>query len=233
MSFTESTVIYEYEEILLGKKNSFLASLKGDGYEIRRRVGDVWRYAITNLLGWTPQEAVTYLTDDIVKTLRLDKTLKGVGFNFGKEYAGDYKFVLRYAFPGEIHFDLREQSVEEWEHVAKRGKWKADAKPYRYPKKFFSDQDGINRADLLMRHVVNLYLSGKTTTEKYLFFADAKESYKFIKKHCLDKPLNRIYGDPLEYFHSALPPVERDVFMYYTIKLNRDYYSQEQNTVIS
>ncbi len=243
MAITESTVIYEYEEILLGKKSSFLSCLGDDEKngsmsvvpmkEIKRRIGYVWRYAIENLLGWTPQQALVYITDDIVKQLCLDKTLKKIGFNFKKEYAGHYEFVLQYAFPNEIRFDVREQAISEWErwrHGDRSGHWKNKKQKYKYPKNFFSDIYGIDRANYLMKHVVGMYLSDKSLKDQYLFFADKKDSRKFLSKHNLAKPIGIVYNTPLDYFHNALSPFERDNFLYYSLKLRDEYDKANEKT---
>ena len=92
---TERLNIYEYEEVLTGKKQNFICSFKGSRKDNEVEVGNIWRYAITQLLKWTPVEADKYLTMDIVNMLCLDKTFCGIDFDPSYEFMGDFKFVLK------------------------------------------------------------------------------------------------------------------------------------------
>lgn len=223
--------IYEYEDILMGKKKNFICSFKGTAKENAIEVGNVWRYAITKLLKWTPEDAVNYLTDDIVKQLSLDKTLIGINFNMANDFTGDYKFVLQYAFPKEIRYSLKEQSIDEYQHVSKIGRWANDKDFYRFQKKFFTDIDGVDRANIILNYAVSLYLGDMFEAGNYSlynFFDNNRKAMDWLRKKHLDSPIGIIYTTPLDYFHNAIKKSEKNDLYYYSLLLNKEYQKHKK-----
>ncbi|MBP3784572.1 MAG: hypothetical protein J6I68_15105 [Butyrivibrio sp.] len=209
-----STNIFEYEELLMGQRTRFEASFKGTPAENKKEVGHIWRYAIEELLGWTAEEALKNLDSNIVKALMLNTTFAGLGYEPKKTYISDYRFILQYAFPESIKYDFVAETIAEYEHVAGLGMWQNDPEKYKYAKNFFSDENGISRGNILLRHIVNLYLGDMSLKEKYMFFSqDSAKAKKWIRNHYLDAPL-KTYSSPLDYFHNALPPGERSDLLY-------------------
>ena len=221
--------IYEYENILMKKTKSFKCSFEGSFQENCIEVGVIWRYAITRLLKWTPQQALKYLSADIVNMLRLDKTFPAINYNPKKDFAQDYRFVLQYAFPGEISFSKTDEAISEYEHIAKIGKWANDKEDYRCPKNFFRDNEGISRASILLNYVISLYLGDMSTDDLYDFFADTKSAKKWLKEKQLTIPLTVIYTNPLEYLHYSLPADLKDDLLFYAHYLN-DYFQSQFTT---
>ena len=214
---TERLNIYEYEEILLGQKLNFTCSFKGDKHGNEVEVGNIWRYAITKLLKWTPQEAVKYLTKDIIKELYLDKTYVGINFDETKSFINDYRFILQYAFPDEIKYDFYQETITEYEKVAKIGIFANEKKNHKYQKKFFIDNNGFRRARIILNHVVNLYLSDMSTEELYVFFNSFKAK-KWCKDHSLELPIKLLYqNNILDFFHESYE--NNNDFYYYNIKI--------------
>lgn len=213
---SEQVNIFEYEEVLMGKRKNFLCSFKGTERENCIEVGNIWRYAVTRILRWSPEEALRYLTTDIVETLCLDKTFSGINFLPGNKYFPDYGFILQYAFPNQIKYDFKKETLTEYQHVAKLGVWTHDTGKYRYPKKFFVGVEGIQRAEFLLQYVVSMYLSHMTLTEQYDFFADTQKALKWLAKKKLDVPVKLMYNEsPLEYFHYSLEYKEKNVLYYW------------------
>lgn len=215
---SEELNIYEYEEVLTGSKKDFNCSFKGDTKDNEVAIGNIWRYAIRNILHWTPQMAERYLTDEIVDKLQLNKTFIAIGFDREKTYMKDYRFILKYAFPNEIKYDLVEQTIDEYEKVAKIGRYSNDTEAKKYSKKFFIGTDGIKRAQILLRHVISLYLSSYTVNELYRFFAE-KKAVRWLQNKRLGTPLKLIYTTPLDYFHDSLRFDQRDDCTYYQCKI--------------
>ncbi len=224
---TERLNIFEYEEVLMGVRKNFICSFKGTFKENCEEVGNIWRYAVTHLLKWSPKEAEKYMTDKIVDMLCLDKTLAGIGFNRTGSYISDYRFVLQYAFPKEIQFDERKQAIAEYDRVAKIGKWEYDDVPYKFPKKFFVDNSGIDRARYLLEYVVGLYLAGRMSQEDlYEFFSKKQKASRWLASKKLEVPIKIIYESPLDFFHYSLPIAEKDDFLYYFYKLTDAYQAR-------
>lgn len=216
----ERTNIFEYQEILMGLRTRFNVSFQGTEEENLVEFGNIWRYAISHLLRWTPAEAEKYLDENIVKLICLDKTLYVLG---DKERAcfGDYKFALRYAFPDEIKYEFREETIDDYLKVAKLGKYENDKSVAKYPKKFFSNIEGMNRANILLNYLRNTYLSDMSTEQLYSFFADSTKARSWLKKKSLEDPIIKIYMSPLDYLHRAISNKERNNLFYYTEILNK------------
>ena len=223
---SEQLNIYEYEELLMGKRNRFECSMQGTQEENCQEAGNIWRYAVLHLLHWTPKEAVEHMNYDIVRMLYLDKTFKAIGFKRTNNYNPDFKYALQYAFPDEecCRMDLNAQAISEYKHVAKLGEWANDTITYKYPKKFFIGENGVKRANYIMRFVVRQYLAGiMSRREMYAFFADRRKAKKWLVGKCLESPVTIIYQSPLDYFHFSQKFNEQDDVLYYIHRINEMY----------
>ena len=221
---TEAINIFEYEQLLMGQRLNFQLSFKGNDTENKKEVGNIWRYAITHLLGWTPEEALKNLNNETVDRLLLNKTFCGLNFDREHSYIADYRFILQYAFPDKIKYDGYAETIAEYEKFAKIGKWSHDPANYKQPKRFFSDGDGIQRANWCLRYVTNLYMGDMTNEEKYRFFADTENAIEWIKGKNLLRAMDYLYEEPLPYFHAANS--ERDPFMYYAFTVRNKFLSE-------
>ncbi len=218
----ERTNIYEYEQILMGQRDSFQVSFKGTLAENQVEVGNIWRYAITKLLGWTPEQALKNLNNEIVDSLMLNKTFVGLGFDREHSFISDYRFILQHAFPDEIRYDMYTETIAEYERIAKLGIWKNDKNNYKFPKSFFVDENGADRAKILFRYALDTYMGDYTIEEKYKFFADRIKATKWINSRKLGKPYRVMYSTPLDFLHDALPFKDKDMFLYNSLKLKAE-----------
>ncbi len=215
----EKLNIYEYEELLTDQKQSFKHSFKNDDSGNKKEVGVIWKYAIEKILNWTPKEALTYLTPQIAEQFCLDKTLIGIGVNDKKNFISNYAFILQYAYPDIIKYDFYDETIEVYLKSAHLGPYKNDTDDIRLPKKFFSDDYGFDRADILLNYVVNLWLSGMSISELYEFFAQTNKAKSFLKSKKLGLVLRVLYDTPLEYFHNSISGDKKDDLIYYNIVL--------------
>lgn len=219
----EELSVFEYQEILMGRKRDFTSTFRGTLRDSYIEAGYIWHYAITQILNWNAAQALQYLTSEIVKRLELDKVFPYIDFD-SRGYVCKYRIILQYAFPGEIIYDEQEQAIDEWEHVCHRGQYINDD-GYHYPKKFFLDHDGLERAKILLRHVVGLYMSDESLLSQYEFFASSK-ARQWLKDMHLQYPLTLTYDSPLEYFHASLPDSQKNDFMYYNCLIKNKILSQ-------
>ncbi len=204
----EKSILYEYELLMLGKTTRFTLLFSGSKEENLHDFAVIWRYAITNLLHWTPQEAELYLTDDIMKTLVLDRTIKAIGFEKSRTYITDYKYFLNIAFPNEIKYSFTDDALAAYDRVVNYNE--------SFPHKFFSlDDIGYGRAKIIMYSLIRKYFSFMPLNDAYAFFSRKSVATKWIKEKRLDMPLNIFFSSPIHFFHEALPPEEKSDFYYY------------------
>ena len=216
--------IYEYEQVLLGNREGFVCSFKGTASGNKKEVGNIWRYAVTKLLKWTPEQAVKNLTPEIVKMLHLDLTFSGLDFNAESSFITDYRFVLQYAFPDRITFNLRDQAILAYERAAKEGRFKNNKTAQRLPKNFFTDEFGKDRSSFVLNYLLDKYMFGSMTLKEiYDAFANKTYIMKWLREKHFDHPMRYIYNNTLEFLHYSLPAEKRDDLYYYTKILEKNY----------
>jgi len=218
----ECTNIYEYERVLMNQGNFRVSFKNGENSKGNMiEAGNIWRYAITNLLKWTPEEALLYLNYDIVRSLKLHFTFEALGIDPKTTYIADYRYILQHAFPGEIHYDINVEAVEEYEKMINIAKWRNNNINFKYPKGFFDGIEGTQRANIIMNYAVKTFLSFMPLDEQYAFFADSANARRWLEEKKLDLALKYTYHTPMEYFHESLPLGERDNLFYYTEIINK------------
>ena len=212
-----SAYIYEYEEVLLGRAK-FSYTFSGSEIEKKDAFRVIWEYAITDILGWSPEEALLYMTKDVVKTLKLEKTLFVLGIN-ENTFLPDYRQVLSFVFPHHIKYDFTKETLDAYEKSTKTNE--------RLPKSFFTGENrGEERAKLILNHLVKKYFGDMTMKEKYAFFATKKKCRIWLKQNRIYNVIGLIFKTPLEYFHESLSEFDKDEFLYQTFRINGEINSE-------
>ena len=225
--------IFEYEQLLMGKKTNFRKTNLLSSKDREKKVGNIWNYAITELLNWTPKEASKFLTEEIVVKLKLDKTYPIIGYVPTQTYKGDFRKFLQYAFPDQIKFDFVEETLEEFKHVAKIEKWSNDKGFYRYPKNFFRGNEGLQRARICLQYVLSLYMSDYTIEEQYEFFSDDKKANIWLKKYSLLSPAKMIFqSDYLFYYHYSLRNEQKDELIYNALVVTKRFKKEREQILL-
>lgn len=206
--FSESLILFEYEEVLMGRSRNFEVSFRGTLEDRRKTAGVVWRYAIENLLGWTPEQALLYLNQDIIKMLKLDLTYVKIDYEYSTKKFFDLRFILQYAYPGRIRYNLEDNARSEYERVNHMNEWENEKETYKFHKGYFSGPEGIERAAVVLNYAISIGLSELTTFELYRFFASKRKATLWLTDHEIETNVKSLYATPLEYLHYSLPPEE-------------------------
>ena len=187
--------------LLTGRGTGF--KLNGAKVEKEQTVLEIIRYAIGELLGWTPQYAMTHLTYQVVEKMQLDRLMQYIDFPDGMSPKTDIEYVLSLAYP-ELPFDLKMHTHKLHEQVMS-GQIK------KYPTHFFRGHLGYQRANILLREMIASQYPNASADELYRLFA-SKKIMSVLRKQKLDKPCTsskkgaqQIYETPLDYLHYALP----------------------------
>lgn len=197
----DNSAVHEYQEVLAGqKKNMTFVFKQGADAENKSKVGEIWRYAIDEILKWDPETAVDFLNNKIVEALKLNKTYHAVGLLYRKNEQIDFKEILQYAYPGRIKYDSNASMIERYEKMLKAAK---NGKKSNFPKDYFKNSDGINKAIYLIRYASDAYLGAMQPDEKVRFFADADKSKAFINERLLTVPA-KLFKTPLDYYHESI-----------------------------
>lgn len=204
MSTEPSVFIYAYERLLMGQNEKSLShtlNTLNSMKDIRINVGHIWRYAVTDILHWTPQQALMYLDDQLVEMLCLNKTFSPLRISSRKEdHMPDYAFILQYAFPDEIHWNDNIWALDVFKKCAHIEEYQNSTKKYEYPKGFWNDS---RRGFYIFCYVIDTYLSEMNIHELYDFFAKNRQGTIFLRKYALSSPM-RVSGGPLQFLHDTL-----------------------------
>lgn len=204
-------IVYEYEQILLGKKQKYISSFIGTDIQKKDAAGTILYYAINNILHWDPETAKANLTGEIIKELKLETVLKILELPYTKLDIFTVQKILELAFPGNVKYSFSRQTIDIYTQVLN-----IDGQSHipEFPKGFFSGEDGLRRASICLMYAVSATLYDKTLRQLYDFFA-SPACNKWLRKMRLAGNIKKLYDDPLEYFHYSLPIKQRNYIYFY------------------
>lgn len=199
--------ISRYENMMLGKQKLMLS---GTDEEKQNAALDIFRYVITELLGWTPEEAKDCLNNEIAHKMHLDSLIKHY-IHCPKDIQkdSDYDFFVAMAFPHDVHYDERDGLIAMYKRILR-------GEQQRFPQHYFIGEHGRYKSSLLLMYVIdhNIPVNEKKIADLYELFADSKRINKKFKEWKLDKSPNDPFSSPLEYLHYSLPDDLANDFLY-------------------
>ena len=152
MRSMNSSLMFEYELILLGKKNSFAPYFFNYNADYNERMAlEVFRYAIEDFLKWTPEEAKMYLNMEIVKMMKLDAIVRFIRFPAELDIEKDLFYIAHLLYPKRINFNSRELILRTYKEVL-------DGILYKFPKEYLSGSMGVTRACICFQYMVQQFL---------------------------------------------------------------------------
>ena len=209
----DNSLYLEYELILLGKKNSFSPYFFNYNAEYNEKKALLlFKYAIEGFLKWTPQEASTYLTMDIVKLMKLDMIIKFIRFPAELDMERDLFYIAHLLYPKIVKFDNKELILRTYKEVL-------DGKLYKFPKEYLSGSMGATRACVCFQYMISENLPFNNIQEMYRFFSTTN-GVKALKKHRLYAICTDIFDYPIDFLHEALSDKQKNEFFYHYYKFN-------------
>lgn len=211
----DNSVVFEYEQILLGNAEVLNQSIQNSDNDVSITQRDreyavivCLKYVIEDLLHWTPEDAMRNLTEDLLVMFKLRPQLDKTRFRKLPISA-----ILRNAY-NDRGFE-RTVVLYDYMQTAGLGEFKNDQKP-RIAKNLFIGQEGKRALHIIMCYLINNYMSDESPKELYDFFGNDRRAAKWISKYKLElaKDVNKING--LKMFHFYGPEDKRDDFFYYS-----------------
>lgn len=201
-----------YQEYLMGQRSQLKEEMKKKTtIEKFSLAKNLIRYAFTELLGWTPEEAIAHATKELYDQLKLTNYVKNhyifpIDLVEGVDW--DYVTAIAFGYP----MDYKKQLLKH-RYLIKAGVEK------RYRKNLFAGNYGRKRAAYLLQDVIASSVSlpdgpGSDTEKLYKRFAASGKMTVLLKKEGLETVLVTLYNSPLEYLHYSLPKEEKDDFLY-------------------
>lgn len=220
--------IRNYEDALIGRRRF---SLKIPGYLERKptrekgtfedleRARDIQaskendalavvRYAITNILGWTPQEAFVFFNKEVMQKLKLDQACKYIQFPRDLSSNSDYWWIIYKAFPTQVSYEPYQRVLNMYKRLLK-GEIK------HFPRNVFDGTEGAEYLNSLLHYFISENIPANTVEDLYDAFGHSANIVKELKKAKLFYAYKNKFYSPLDWLHSSLEDESNSLYYHY------------------
>ena len=217
IKMTEEVALRRYEDFLIGKKDFQLKSPSFVEKKVNIKKGTVdeidmlrdaklskekdalaiIRYAITGILGWTPDEAFYYFNEKTLKALKLEQVCKHIEFPKDLKPKVDYWWYIYKAFPAQVKYNPNERVLNLYRQMMKN-------EIKHFPKGVFEGQEGSDKLNLILHYFITENIPASTIEDLYDAFGNRAEAVKFLKEGKLYHAYKDKYSSPLDWLHDSL-----------------------------
>lgn len=207
LSIAQSVCI-EYDEIMLHHRKTFSASHFGDttDEDVDSNAKTVIRYALDTYLRWSRSILIKRLTMDILEKLKLKPLLRYLRYPPEYNKDNDLFYLVSYVYDKHLP-GLRLRTLHLYEKMLQ-------GQALKYPKDYFSGIDGIRRALICLRYVINQKYPYVPACELYELSC-TQEWNVFLKDTKLQLVWKPLFHSPVEYLHMSLSPADRNDFLFH------------------
>ena len=207
--------IMEYEEILLGNRKNFSTLCMGKEAHEKDAIV-ILKYAIEELLHWTPEMARDYMNSELIKLLHLQRPVIKLDFPPELDETKDFFYIAQAVYPKRIRYSQKKIVLSVYQKVAEK------LQP-KYPKNFFSGTRGLTNACICLQFAMNQNLVIESVEELYRKFSDKSWATAFLKDVRLYTPFLENYQYPIDFLHDSLPETQKSDFFYHFYRFQTDY----------
>ena len=220
---TNQEIIYEYVQILLEKRRNYSNILFNPEYRTspeslmrgRRRDTEqnqrtalvIIRYAVEEILGWSPKQVYHCLTYEILEKLHLCPLLQYLNFPPELSRKNDVYYIAHLLYPQIFPIDIKDLCIKHYQKILANDS-------LSFPKGYFAHAEGLLRAILCLQYALNNYIHAKNEFELYEMFADEPRIRETLKKYKLLEPCDLFFNKPIAYLQYALPEQQKNQFLY-------------------
>lgn len=202
-------IIYEYEQLLMGKKKSIDSDVfcyQGYGNEVLAL--SVFRYAIEKVLGWSPNDAYHYLNAEVIQLLKLKMFIRYIEYPPEFDPQKDFFYIVVKLYPTVFKISAKERTLSVYQRLLNK-------EISKLPKRFIEGRDGEMRALFCLRYAINNYGHFKNIEDLYRAFAGS-EGRAFLREVRLTQVCNTLFELPIDYLHESFAPEDQDAnsFLY-------------------
>ena len=209
-------VIFEYENILLGKKRGFASTYFELSAEQNEQTAlKVFHHAIDRYLRWNPKQVEECFDWNIIHRMKLYSLMKHIQFPPESDSEKDLFILLNKLYPNRFKSTLKELTISVYKRVL-------SGERSKFPKGYFEGTDGYYRALVCFQYMISLMKPFDNSAAMYKYFATNKGTAA-LKKYKLNIACNSIFETPIDYLHASLPAEHKDNLLYYNYKFNIMY----------
>ena len=217
------TLLIEYDDVLIGRKEKIKSDFfYGEAHpELNlANIKMLFKYAIEEILGWTPKTAKLRFDDYIIDLLKLRPILRYIEFP-AEIQEGDPTYILSLLYPNEVKIK-RQNLVAE---VTERMRQGIDK---QYPRNYFLGAVGFQRFCYCLKYIIEFDLVSSSIPEIYEFFFSSKGRHLLYEY----KLRNAIYQYGLD-IRKAIYEVTKELplarFWYGYYSFSQEYRTFGQN----
>lgn len=198
----------DYEKLLLKDHGVNLSTsyFSYNHYNNHKLALELFRYAIENILHWTPPEIVKYLDLNVIDTLHLLVPYKYLIFPEELSKKKDCFYVAHLLYPNIIPYSTRDLVIIAYQRVLNKENGK-------FTKNFFTGSEGELRACICLQYLLKEYLSFHSIEEIYYYFSSSKVMAT-LRHYRLSAVCMELFESPLEFVHCALPKMQKNELYY-------------------
>lgn len=204
-------LLYEYQLLLMGQIPSIQPDLfDGEPKQKEQAALSIIKYAVENLLRWTPKEMASKFNSEVIAKMKLNKIVSYVVFPPEADKTRDYFVYAHKLYPDKIPMNLYTLTVLTYNKVHQKHLVK-------FPKGFFDDNLGRTRALLCMNYALSRDGNFSSKKELYKAFTETTGA-QFIQRHRLDLARRLSWEYPIDYVHESLSQNDKDEMWYHYYK---------------
>ena len=204
-------VIYVYQQTLLGKGTTLNNVIfTADAHRTSDNALAILRYVVEEHLRWSPHEMCEWFNERVIKRMKLERIIARIPLPPEVEPT-DYFIYAHMLYPKEIPMDFVKYTKLMYNKVLSGARSK-------FPRGFFDDVRGRDRAIVCLRYILTDKVSFKDTRDLYLSFVATKGN-SFLQRWRLYKARKLIWDAPVDFLHDALTDDEKDMLYYTFVKI--------------
>lgn len=209
--------LYEFEMILIGKKNNYSQYLFNEDAE--KKALDIIRFAFDNYLRWGDKIVAEKVNWRIFLIFKIDTLLKYINMPPNLENEDYVKIILSKLYPDIVKINNDEYTIKSFKNSITQN-------IYKIPNNYLSKtSEGKRRAIVCLQYVIKDSLDGYSVKDLYRTFTMTK-CKNLLKKYCLNTTCNTLFDYPIDYLYAAMPHDEENEFWYRYYKLQLPHYKK-------
>lgn len=200
---TKKEIIYEYEQMLLGKKKNIDSEIFCfNEYGNEKLALEIFRYAIEDIMHWSPIDAYHGLNEKYINLLKLKHIVRYIRFPAEFDSDKDFYFIVSRLYPDKIKINVKERTLIMYQQLLS-GEIK------KFPKRFLEGRDGEMRAAFCLKYAIQNYGLFENIEDLYRAFS-CSEGNEFLRKVKLYLPCTTLYELPIDFLHASFPQKEQE-----------------------
>lgn len=189
------TITSDYDDVLAGKSdsvsiNAFYTMAPGGTNE--KMALDCIRYAIEEILEWTPREAIQKFDSYMLRLMKLERVAEFIAYPV-EVGTNDTRYIMSRLYPNRVRIS-REKLIRDTYEKVLSGTGK------QFPREYFNGGEGFRRFCVCLTHLVENYTTISSTEEFYSFFMSAKGK-RFLDVQRLRVPADQFAISMLDVIH--------------------------------